>query len=71
MHEIEAAVDRSLCVGSGPCFVIAPGAFALDEDMKAFVVDPDSETEDRLIEAAQQCPTAAIYLSRQGKSLFP
>ena len=39
MHEIAATVDRSLCVGSGPCFVLAPRAFELDHDMKAVVLN--------------------------------
>ena len=70
-HGIEAAVDRSLCVGSGPCFVIAPGAFALDDSMKAIVLDTEAETVEALLEAARECPTQAIYLSRQGKPLYP
>jgi ferredoxin len=70
-HGIEAAVDRALCVGSGPCFVIAPLAFALDDDMKATVLDPSSESEDHLVEAATECPTQAIYLSADGEALYP
>jgi ferredoxin len=70
-HDIEAAIDRSLCVGSGPCFVLAPKAFALDDTMKAVVLDPAAESEDALLEAAQECPTQAIYLSVGGKPLYP
>jgi ferredoxin len=70
-HDIQAAVDRSLCVGSGPCFVLAPRAFKLDESMKAVVLHPEDESEDRLLAAAEECPTQAIYLSRHGVSLYP
>jgi ferredoxin len=70
-HDIEAAVDRSLCVGSGPCFVLAPKAFALDDAMKAIVLDPAAESEEALLAAAQECPTQAIYLSAGGKPLYP
>lgn len=70
-HGIEAAIDRSLCVGSGPCFVLAPRAFALDDVMKATVLDPEAESEATLLEAARECPTQAIYLSRRGRSLYP
>jgi ferredoxin len=70
-HEIDAAVDRFLCVGSGPCFVIAPGAFGLDDSMKAVVLEPRCEPEEALLSAARQCPTQAIYLSRQGKAIYP
>jgi len=70
-HGIDAAIDRSLCVGSGPCFVLAPRAFALDDMMKAAVLDPEAEPEAALVEAARECPTQAIYLSRRGRSLYP
>jgi ferredoxin len=70
-HGIEAAVDRSLCVGSGPSFVLAPKAFALDESMKATVLDPAAESEEALLVAAQECPTQAIYLSVDGQPLYP
>lgn len=70
-HEIEVAIDRSLCVGSGPCFVIAPRAFALDDAMKAIVLAPNEESEEALLDAAQECPTQAIYLSRRGEPIYP
>jgi len=70
-HEIEVSIDRSLCVGSGPCFVLAPRAFALDEDMKAATLDLSAESEESLFEAARECPTQAIYLSRRGEPLYP
>jgi ferredoxin len=70
-HGIEIAIDRSLCVGSGPCFVLAPRAFSLDESMKAVVGDPSREPEQALLEAAQECPTQAIFLSLRGRSLYP
>jgi ferredoxin len=70
-HGIDGSIDRAVCVGSGPCFVIAPGAFALDQDMKAVVLDPSSESEERLLAAASECPTQAIYLSRDGSSIYP
>lgn len=70
-HNIHVAVDRSLCVGSGPCFVLAPHAFGLDESMKAIVLSPEDESEETLLAAAQECPTQAIYLSCDGVSLYP
>lgn len=70
-HRIRASVDRSLCIGSGPCFVIAPRAFMLDDSMKAIVLDESAEREEALLAAALECPTAAIYLSRDGEPLYP
>jgi ferredoxin len=70
-HGIQAWVDRDLCKGSGPCFSVAPAAFALDENMKAVVLDPSAESEDRLLEAARECPTAAIYLWEGTRHIAP
>ena len=70
-HGITASVDPWLCIGSGPCFVLAPRAFQLDENMKAEVLDASQESEAVLLEAARECPTQAIFLSREGKSLYP
>lgn len=70
-RRITVAIDRELCIGSGPCFVVAPRAFGLDDNMKAVVLNPAEEPEEALFEAARSCPTAAIYLSRNGEPLFP
>jgi ferredoxin len=70
-HHIDASVDKGLCVGSGPCFVLAPRAFKLGHDMKARVLDPSAESEEALLMAAKECPTQAIYLSRHGRPLYP
>lgn len=70
-HRVQPSVDRALCVGSGPCFVIAPRAFALDDSMKAVVLDPAAESREALLDAARECPTAAIYLSEDGAPLYP
>jgi ferredoxin len=39
--------------------------------MKAEVLDASQESEAVLLEAARECPTQAIFLSREGKSLYP
>jgi ferredoxin len=70
-HGIQAWVDRDLCKGSGPCFTLAPAAFALDENMKAVVLDPSGESEEQLLDAARECPTAAIYLWDDSGQLAP
>lgn len=70
-HGIDIAIDRSLCVGSGPCFVLAPRAFALDDAMKAIALSASAEPEEVLLEAARECPTQAIYLSEDGIPIYP
>jgi ferredoxin len=70
-HGIAAAVDRAQCVGNGVCVALAPGAFTLDETMKAVVTNPAAESEASLLAAAEACPTQAIYLSLGGEALYP
>jgi ferredoxin len=36
---LEVEIDRDVCIGSGNCVYEAPGAFDLDDDTIAFVVD--------------------------------
>jgi len=70
-HGIEVAVDRSACIGNGVCVALAPRAFMLDDIMKAVVLDSASETEQNLLQAAEACPTQAIYLSADDAPLYP
>lgn len=70
-HGIQIAIDRAQCIGNGVCVALAPRAFALDETMKATVLDPDAESEETLLAAAESCPTQAIYLSVEGGALYP
>jgi ferredoxin len=70
-HRIQVWIDRDLCKGSGPCFTVAPKAFALDDAMRAVVLDPSAEPAESILEAARECPTAAIYLSLDGQALDP
>lgn len=70
-HGIEVAVDRATCIGNGVCVALAPHAFKLDQSMKAVVLDASSETEEKLLAAAETCPTQAIYLSAGGAPLYP
>lgn len=59
---IHVDVDRDLCIGSGTCIRLAPGAFALDEDEVSVVVDPDAAGISKLRLAAEACPTEAIRI---------
>ena len=56
-------------MGSGNCSFWAPGVFDLDDDGVAVVVDLDAAPEDKVILAAQGCPTQAIRITRDGERL--
>ena len=64
---LEIAIDREACMGSGNCSFWAPGVFDLDDDGIAYVVDQAANTEEKVILAAQGCPTHAIAISRDGE----
>lgn len=63
---LDVDIDRDACMGSGHCAFSAPGAFALDDDSIASVVDPGGATEDEVIGAARRCPAHAITVRRDG-----
>jgi ferredoxin len=66
---LEIAIDRDVCMGSGNCSFWAPGVFDLDDDGVAVVIDPDGASEDKIVLAAQGCPTQAISLVKDGQKL--
>ena len=57
-------IDRDACMGSGNCLFWASGVFDLDDDGVAIVLDPNAAAEDRIMLAAEGCPTKAISLIR-------
>jgi ferredoxin len=69
---IRIEVDRELCFGFGDCVDTAPRVFAIDEDDKATVIDPDGAPLDRIIEASQNCPVDAIIITdADGVQIYP
>ncbi len=71
-NRIAIEIDRSLCFGFGDCVDTAPGVFALDEEGKAVVLDPDAEDLDFILEAAQNCPVDAIIVTDEhGTQIYP
>jgi len=69
--EVVIAIDRAECIGSGQCVAVAPRAFRLDDVMKAVVIDPQAEPLENILEAAEICPTRAIYVSQGRDVVFP
>ncbi len=70
---LRIAVDHDKCVGSTLCTLIAPAVFALDEKGQSIVVDPTGDTEEQVVDAAEQCPMSAITVAdaETGRRLFP
>ena len=55
--------------GLGQLLVLGPGVFDLDDDGIAVVVDPAAQPDDKVILAAQGCPTQAITIMRDGEKI--
>ncbi len=85
--KITIKVDPDLCIGAASCVVIDNTSFELNEDNRAYVLDhgeapnePTYEREvevtqeelDRVLMAAQSCPTMAVIVTDEnGKQLYP
>ncbi len=62
--EPEVSVDPELCIGSGDCVRLLPGAFRIDESIGVSVPQPGAAMQDRvrLLRARSDCPTHAIEI---------
>ena len=67
--DIEITIDPVRCMGSGNCSFWAPAVFDLDDDGVAVVIDAEGESEDKVILAAQGCPTQAIAVFRADEKI--
>ncbi|MEU2620891.1 ferredoxin [Streptomyces sp. NPDC054813] len=66
-------VDRSICIGSAQCVNRATGAFRLDSAMQSHPVDPETDANGRILDAAENCPVEAITITLldSGEPVFP
>ena len=70
-------IDRLLCIGAASCVALEPKVFALDQEAKAVLVDPQDSTKEHpgeytyevdeqqaemIMIAAKSCPTNAISI---------
>lgn len=62
MSGVSVWIDGATCIGSGACVRLAPGAFALDGDGVARLVDLGAADEAQLRLAERSCPTGAIVI---------
>ncbi len=72
-RKITVSVDHDVCVGNAMCITIATKAFELNEERQAISANPDGDTEELILEAAENCPVAAItvMVDDTGEVLFP
>jgi ferredoxin len=72
-RKLHVRVDHSRCVGNGTCLTIAPRVFAHNADRQSVVIDPAGDSEERILEAAENCPVSAIQVvaADSGEQVFP
>lgn len=57
---IKITIDREICIGSAACVATAGKTFALDEEGKAIVLNPEGDEKEAILDAEAGCPTQAI-----------
>ena len=72
-RKLLVSVDHNLCVGNSMCETLAPKVFVLNDDRQSEAVNPDGDTEENILEAAENCPVTAITVvdAETGEQLFP
>ena len=72
-RKLRVSVDHNICVGNSMCETIAPKVFVLNDDRQSEAVNPDGDTEENILEAAENCPVSAITVvdAETGEKLFP
>ena len=72
-RQLRITVDLDVCVGNDLCTNIATNVFALNEDIQSEAVNPEGDSEEKVLEAAENCPVSAIMVedAETGETLFP
>ena len=72
-RKLRVRVDHLLCVGNAMCETYAPNVFRLNDDRQSEAVDPAGDSEEKILEAAENCPMSAILVedADTGEQLFP
>ena len=76
-QRVHAEVDKSKCIGCCSCETIAPNVFSVDKtartNPKSSVINSAGASTDRILDAAQTCPTKAISVTdlESKRQLFP
>jgi ferredoxin len=62
MTRWKTSVDKNACIGSAICVSLAPGRFVLDERQRSGPVEPETDADEAVRDAAASCPAEAISL---------
>jgi ferredoxin len=72
-RNLRIRVDHNACVGNAMCETFAPNVFRLNDNRQSEAVDPSGDSEEKILEAAENCPVSAITVedADSGEQLFP
>ena len=72
-RQIKVTVDHNVCVGNAMCESFAHRVFRLNENRQSEAVNPQGDTLENILQAAENCPLAAITVedAETGEKLFP
>jgi ferredoxin len=59
---LKIKIDREACIGAAACVAAAGKTFALDEEGKSTVIDPQGDEKAKILQAEAGCPTQAIQV---------
>jgi ferredoxin len=72
-RKLRVWVDQQACVGNAMCESIAPHTFRLNDNRQSEAVNPEGDSVEQILEAAENCPVSAIFVEDEetGERLFP
>ena len=60
MKPLKIVIDRDACAACDICRETAPNTFEIDAQAKAAVKDPEGDSREVILKAAEGCPMSAI-----------
>ncbi len=72
-RKLRVWIDHATCVGNATCEAIAPKVFRLNDNRQSEAVNPEGDSIEKILEAAENCPVSAIFVedAETGERLFP
>ena len=61
-RKLRVWVDHNVCVGNAMCETFAPQVFQLNANRQSEAVNPAGDPEEKILEAAENCPVSAIFV---------
>jgi len=72
-RKLRVWVDPQVCVGNAMCEWFATKTFRLNDNRQSEVFNPEGDSVENILEAAENCPVSAIFVedAETGERLFP